>query len=248
MSETLLMAVVQIRIEPHGLPGHFGPAGGRRRAASSFSPMAAAAAALARATGLSPRELEGAGLATLLFDLLTERRGGRSRQRVRHSAVGRRGSATAVAWARRDGRTGALPIGLFGASTGAAAALLAAATTPAGICRRWSLARRPAGFGGGRRSPASQRRPPCSSSAAATPRCWRSNRVGRRGDFRCERRIAVVPGADAFVRGTRHAGTSGRTRARLVPPTFPDAAARLTGERSPHAIGEAVAAFVRRIR
>jgi putative phosphoribosyl transferase len=39
----------------------------------------------------------------------------------------------AVEWARRDARTSKLPIGLFGASTGAAAAVLAAAARPRDI-------------------------------------------------------------------------------------------------------------------
>jgi putative phosphoribosyl transferase len=41
--------------------------------------------------------------------------------------------AAAVDWARSDPRTSALPIGLFGASTGAAAALVAAAQRPAAV-------------------------------------------------------------------------------------------------------------------
>lgn len=47
--------------------------------------------------------------------------------------------AVAIDWLRRDQRTGSLPIGLFGASTGAAAALVAASERPhdvaAVVCR-----------------------------------------------------------------------------------------------------------------
>jgi pimeloyl-ACP methyl ester carboxylesterase len=76
------------------------------------------------------------GFGTLLLDLLTE-----AEERVDvHTAefrfdiplLGRRVSA-AVGWARDDDRTSALPVGLFGASTGAAAALIAAADRPADV-------------------------------------------------------------------------------------------------------------------
>ena len=56
----------------------------RRRRASCCSPTAAAAAGTARATASSPRVLREAGLATLLVDLLTRRRGGRGRSYTAH--------------------------------------------------------------------------------------------------------------------------------------------------------------------
>jgi putative phosphoribosyl transferase len=76
------------------------------------------------------RELEQAGFATLLLDLLTE-----AEERIDITTaefrfdiplLGSRVSA-AVAWARTDDIISSLPIGIFGASTGAAAALIAAA-------------------------------------------------------------------------------------------------------------------------
>jgi len=74
--------------------------------------------------------LAASGLATLLFDLLTE-----AEERVdRQTAEWRFDIAllaervlTAVDWAGTDPRVGTLRVGLFGASTGAAAALAAAA-------------------------------------------------------------------------------------------------------------------------
>jgi putative phosphoribosyl transferase len=84
---------------------------------------------------LSPRNvyvaqrLHGKGFATLLFDLLTPAEAADRRnvfdlpllaERVRH----------AVAWARKNKRVQALRIGLFGASTGAGAAMMAAAALP----------------------------------------------------------------------------------------------------------------------
>lgn len=78
-------------------------------------------------------DLQDAGLATLLFDLLTER----EEAVDRHDAhlrfdigflAGRLEAATD--WALRDVSVRDLPIGYFGASTGAAAALVAAAANP----------------------------------------------------------------------------------------------------------------------
>ncbi|GLU35788.1 alpha/beta family hydrolase [Trinickia caryophylli] len=86
---------------------------------------------------LSPRNrdvagvLQQAGLATLLFDLLTA-------EEYRHDVFSAeyrfnipllsRRLSVAIDWLRQDSATAALPLGLFGASTGAAAALCAAAT------------------------------------------------------------------------------------------------------------------------
>jgi dienelactone hydrolase len=73
------------------------------------------------------------GLATLLFDLLEpgeeqrDRRTGELRFDI--ALLGRRVIA-AVDWLTREPSTAELPIGCFGASTGAAAALVAAASRP----------------------------------------------------------------------------------------------------------------------
>lgn len=77
------------------------------------------------------RVLQQAGLATLLFDLLTAREDERDAITREHRfdipLISRR-MADAVAWVSEQGELSALPMGLFGASTGAAAALNAAAT------------------------------------------------------------------------------------------------------------------------
>jgi len=73
------------------------------------------------------------GFATLLLDLLTE-----GEERVDAITAEHRFDiellaerlTVAVDWATRDARTAVLPIGLFGASTGAAAALVATAERP----------------------------------------------------------------------------------------------------------------------
>jgi len=78
--------------------------------------------------------LQHAGLATLLLDLLTEREEradvvtGEFRFDIDLLATR---VAAAVDWAAADDAATSLPVGLFGASTGAAAALIAAADRPA---------------------------------------------------------------------------------------------------------------------
>lgn len=67
------------------------------------------------------------GFATLLLDLLTAEEGADRGNVFDVSLLGER-VAQAIRWARGDTRTGELSIGLFGASTGAAAALVADST------------------------------------------------------------------------------------------------------------------------
>ncbi len=79
------------------------------------------------------RALRDAGLATLLFDLLTDSEAmidaHTAELRFDVALLARRlGGATA--WALESAETRGLPIGFFGASTGAAAALIAAAALP----------------------------------------------------------------------------------------------------------------------
>ena len=82
------------------------------------------------------RTLQEAGLATLLVDLLTseEEEVDRVTAHLRFDIpmlAGRLGGA--IGWLQRHPATEALPIGLFGASTGAGAALIAAAERPEAI-------------------------------------------------------------------------------------------------------------------
>lgn len=82
------------------------------------------------------RALNAGGFATLLLDLLTEREERLDREtaelRFDIPLLSRRVMA-AVDWSRADARTKKLRIGLFGASTGAAAALVAAAARQGAI-------------------------------------------------------------------------------------------------------------------
>ena len=80
--------------------------------------------------------LNGAGLSTLLFDLLSAEEELRDRQTSEHRFdIGLLASrlAVAIGWLQADGDAAGLPIGLFGASTGAGAALIAAADHPGAV-------------------------------------------------------------------------------------------------------------------
>ena len=72
------------------------------------------------------RALKDAGFATLLFDLLSEREGAR-RAAVFDVALLAERLLAVTRWTREEPELAALPLGYFGASTGAAAALSAAA-------------------------------------------------------------------------------------------------------------------------
>lgn len=84
---------------------------------------------------LSPRNnyvadrLAERGIATLLFDLLTEQEAS-DRANVFDIPLLSERVIEAICWARAEPGLSDLPIGLFGASTGAAAALVAAAKVP----------------------------------------------------------------------------------------------------------------------
>ncbi len=81
-------------------------------------------------------------LATLLFDLLTEREAA-DRANVFDIPLLSARMVEAIGWARKDGEIADLPIGLFGASTGAAAALVAAAKAPNDVAAVVSRGGRP---------------------------------------------------------------------------------------------------------
>lgn len=91
-------------------------------------------------------QLQRRGMATLLLDLLTageeviDSRTGEYRFDI--DLLAER-LAAAAAWVQREPATAGLPIGYFGASTGAAAALVAAARRPEGIAAIVSRGGRP---------------------------------------------------------------------------------------------------------
>ncbi len=97
---------------------------------------------------LSPRNryvadaLERRGFATLLFDLLTEAEAA-VRARVFDIPLLAERLSMATDWIEKRGDLGQLPLGYFGASTGAAAALVAAARKPERVAAIVSRGGRP---------------------------------------------------------------------------------------------------------
>ena len=82
------------------------------------------------------------GLATLLFDLLSEAEAADRRKVFDIELLGER-MLQSIDWASADDVLAALPLGLFGASTGAAAALQAAALRPQRVAAVVSRGGRP---------------------------------------------------------------------------------------------------------
>jgi len=112
---------------------------------------AAGVVAFAHGSGssrLSPRNrqvasaLRARGMATLLLDLLTEPEA-QDRANVFDIPLLAGRLEAAIAWLGSDERTAALPVGCFGASTGAAAALWAAADEPSRVAAVVSRGGRP---------------------------------------------------------------------------------------------------------
>lgn len=144
---------------------------------------------------LSPRNqfvaerLRNAGLGTLLFDLLSDEEA-RDRANVFDTELLAVRLLVATRWVRRHPACTGLPVGYFGASTGAGAALLAAAEDPTvgAIVSR-----------GGRPDLAGDRltavfAPTLLIVGGADPAVLAINEEAARR-LRCEHRLAVVPGA-----------------------------------------------------
>jgi putative phosphoribosyl transferase len=145
---------------------------------------------------LSPRNrqvaeaLNEAGFATLLFDLLTTDEE-LDRAKVFDIDLLSERLLAVTGWARDEAELSDLPIGYFGASTGAAAALCAAARLADGICAVVSR--------GGRPDLASE-----SLGEVASPTLlivggadWQVLELNEHAAqrLRCEREVAIVPGA-----------------------------------------------------
>lgn len=113
----------EVDIGPRRLPGTL-EAPARARALVIFAHGSGSSRASPRNRMVAAR-LHERGLATLLFDLLTEAEAS-DRRNVFDIALLARRLGEAIKWARAQPGSAAVPYGLFGASTGAAAALLAA--------------------------------------------------------------------------------------------------------------------------
>lgn len=140
MPESTISVTREVRVGPLGLGGFH-----------SLPDRAAGIVLFAHGSGssrFSPRNtyvaeaLQKAGLGTLLFDLLTDAEAV-DRARVFDIPLLAERLVMATEWVAARPETAALPIGYFGASTGAAAALVAAARSPQQIAAVVSRGGRP---------------------------------------------------------------------------------------------------------
>jgi putative phosphoribosyl transferase len=128
--------------------------------------------------------------ATLLFDLLQPEES-EDRRNVFDIALLAARLQEAIEWASRESEVGDLPLGLFGASTGAAAALVAAAQDPAAIAAVVSRGGRPDLAAG---SLAQVKASTLLIVGGFDHEVLELNRWALR-QLRCEARLDVVPGA-----------------------------------------------------
>ncbi|RKP44523.1 dienelactone hydrolase family protein [Trinickia fusca] len=140
------------------------------------------------------RRFERSGLATLLFDLLTDEEHQRDLLSAEYRfdiALLARRLALALEWLRTQKATASLPVGLFGASTGAAAALVVAADYPDDVCAVVSR--------GGRPDLAHDALPRVEAPTLLIVGGLDEEVIGLNGLaaglLRCEHRIAIVPDA-----------------------------------------------------
>lgn len=177
-----------VRVGPRDLPG------------TLYLPQHASALIIfAHGSGssrLSPRnifvaeDLAGRGFACLLFDLLSAEEA-QDRGNVFDISLLSRRMREAIAWAAQAVETRNLPIGLFGASTGAAAALTAAAEKPGDIGAVVSRGGRPDLAGG---ALAHVRAPTLLLVGGEDRDVLDLNREAL-ALMRCEARLEIVPGA-----------------------------------------------------
>jgi putative phosphoribosyl transferase len=140
------------------------------------------------------RTLNNAGLATLLFDLLTPEEESIDRYTAEHRFdIGLLAERLvhATNWARQHEETRAMHIGYFGSSTGAAAALVAAAALPDDVTAVVSRGGRPDLAGA---ALAKVRAPTLLIVGGEDDVVINLNEQAR-GRMRCEVKIEIVPGA-----------------------------------------------------
>jgi putative phosphoribosyl transferase len=140
------------------------------------------------------RTLNNAGLATLLFDLLTPEEESIDRYTAEHRFdIGLLAERLvhATNWARQHEETRAMHIGYFGSSTGAAAALVAAAALPDDVSAVVSRGGRPDLAGA---ALAKVRAPTLLIVGGEDDVVINLNEQAR-GRMRCEVKIEIVPGA-----------------------------------------------------
>lgn len=137
------------------------------------------------------RKLNLAGFGTLLFDLLTKHEEADRRNVFAIELLASRLTA-ATDWVRSTGDLNGLPIGYFGASTGAGAALAAASSPDADIAAVVSRGGRPDLVGPAQLK--AVRAPTLLIVGGSDPEVLELNREAQ-SHLRCENRLVVVPGA-----------------------------------------------------
>ena len=137
------------------------------------------------------RELRAAALGTLLIDLLTREEDQTYETRFDISLLTRR-LADATRWLKEHPTTKSLALGLFGASTGAAAALRVASDFPSEVAAVVSRGGRPDLAGGEKL--AQVLAPTLLIVGGADFDVIKLNQEAHR-QLRCEKEIAIVPGA-----------------------------------------------------
>lgn len=137
------------------------------------------------------RELRTVGLGTLLIDLLTREEDQTYETRFDIALLTRR-LADAIRWLKEHPATKSLPIGLFGASTGAAAALRVAADLPGEVAAVVSRGGRP--DLAGNENLAQVLAPTLLIVGGADFQVIKLNEEAYR-ELRCEKNLAIVPGA-----------------------------------------------------
>lgn len=178
----------QVSIDPAGLPGELVVAGNAR-----------ALVILAHGSGSSRRSprnrfvaesLHGRRLGTLLFDLLSDAEAS-DHAKVFDIALLAQRLLQAMAWVRQRADLTGLRVGLFGASTGAAAALVAAAERPHDVAAVVSRGGRPDLAGA---ALAQVRAPTLLLVGGSDAEVLALNRDALR-QLRCEKRLEIVPRA-----------------------------------------------------
>lgn len=140
---------------------------------------------------LVARELRAAGLGTLLIDLLTREEDQTYENRFDIDLLTRR-LAAATRWLKEHATTKSLAVGLFGASTGAAAALNVAAEQTADVAAVVSRGGRP--DLAGKEKLSQVRAPTLLIVGGADSEVIKLNKAAYR-ELSCEKELAVVPGA-----------------------------------------------------
>jgi putative phosphoribosyl transferase len=181
-------AEVEVGVGGISLPGHL-----------TVPPNAVGVVVFAHGSGSSrhsPRnqfvadQLQSAGLATLTFDLLTQAEAGDRRNVFDIGLLAGR-LLQATDWVRSHPAVAGLPIGLFGASTGAAAALVAASDPSRAVAAVVSRGGRP-DLAGDRLGHVAA--PTLLIVGGDDTTVLSLNRQAQRS-LRCENRLTVVPGA-----------------------------------------------------